>query len=248
MKTLNNQTALVTGGSRGIGRAIALAMAEEGANVAILYAGNETAAAQTVQEAEAFGVKALSYRCDVSSEQAVKETVDQVLKDFGRVDILVNNAGIVRDGFLLSMKEEAFDDVINTNLKGAFHLIRQLYSHMMRRKSGRIINISSIVGLNGNAAQANYAAAKAGIIGLTKSTAKELAARGVTCNAIAPGFIHSDMTDAMPEKARDAISSQIQMKRVGQPQDVAALAVFLAGPGASYITGEVIRVDGGLAM
>ena len=248
MKTLNNQTALVTGGSRGIGRAIALAMAEEGANVAILYAGNETAAAQTVQEAEAFGVKALSYRCDVSSEQAVKETVDQVLKDFGRVDILVNNAGIVRDGFLLSMKEEAFDDVINTNLKGAFHLIRQLYSHMMRRKSGRIINISSIVGLNGNAAQANYAAAKAGIIGLTKSTAKELAARGVTCNAIAPGFIHSDMTDAMPEKARDAISPQIPMKRVGQPQDVAALAVFLAGPGASYITGEVIRVDGGLAM
>ena len=248
MKTLNNQTALVTGGSRGIGRAIALAMAEEGANVAILYAGNETAAAQTVQEAEAFGVKALSYRCDVSSEQAVKETVDEVLKDFGRVDILVNNAGIVRDGFLLSMKEEAFDDVINTNLKGAFHLIRQLYSHMMRRKSGRIINISSIVGLNGNAAQANYAAAKAGIIGLTKSTAKELAARGVTCNAIAPGFIHSDMTDAMPEKARDGISSQIPMKRVGQPQDVAALAVFLAGPGASYITGEVIRVDGGLAM
>ena len=160
----------------------------------------------------------------------------------------MNNAGIVRDGFLLSMKEEAFDDVINTNLKGAFHLIRQLYSHMMRRKSGRIINISSIVGLNGNAAQANYAAAKAGIIGLTKSTAKELAARGVTCNAIAPGFIHSDMTDAMPEKARDAISSQIPMKRVGQPQDVAALAVFLAGPGASYITGEVIRVDGGLAM
>ena len=248
MKTLNNQTALVTGGSRGIGRAIALAMAEEGANVAILYAGNETAAAQTVQEAEAFGVKALSYRCDVSSEQAVKETVDQVLKDFGRVDILVNNAGIVRDGFLLSMKEEAFDDVINTNLKGPFHLIRQLYSHMMRRKSGRIINISSIVGLNGNAAQANYAAAKAGIIGLTKSTAKELAARGVTCNAIAPGFIHSDMTDAMQEKARDAISSQIPMKLVWQPQDVAALAVFLAGPGASYITGEVIRVDGGLAM
>ena len=248
MKTLNNQTAHVTGGSIGIGRAIALAMAEEGANVAILYAGNETAAAQTVQEAEAFGVKAVSYRCDVSSEQAVKETVDQVLKDFGRVDILVNNAGIVRDGFLLSMKEEAFDDVINTNLKGAFHLTRQLYSHMMRRKSGRIINISSIVGLNGNAAQANYAAAKAGVVGLTKSTAKELAARGVTCNAIAPGFIHSDMTDAMPEKARDAISSQIPMKRVGQPQDVAALAVFLAGPGASYITGEVIRVDGGLAM
>ena len=146
------------------------------------------------------------------------------------------------------MKEEAFDDVINTNLKGAFHMIRHLYSHMMRKRSGRIINISSIVGLTGNAAQANYAAAKAGMIGLTKSTAKELAGRGVTCNAIAPGYIQSDMTDAMPEKAKEAIASQIPMKRTGLPQDVANLAVFLAGPGASYITGEVIRVDGGLAM
>ena len=248
MKTLENMTAVVTGGSRGIGRAIALAMAQEGANVAILYAGNREAAEQTEQEIAQIGGKVRAYQCDVSSFEQTETITKQILDEFGQVDILVNNAGIVRDGFLLSMKEEAFDAVIDTNLKGAFHMIRHLYSHMMRKRSGRIINISSIVGLTGNAAQANYAAAKAGVIGLTKSTAKELAGRGVTCNAIAPGYIQSDMTDAMPEKAKEAITSQIPMKRTGLPQDVANLAVFLAGPGASYITGEVIRVDGGLAM
>ncbi len=248
MKTLENMTAVVTGGSRGIGRAIALAMAQEGANVAILYAGNREAAEQTEQEIAQIGGKVRAYQCDVSSFEQTETITKQILEEFGQVDILVNNAGIVRDGFLLSMKEEAFDAVIDTNLKGAFHMIRHLYSHMMRKRSGRIINISSIVGLTGNAAQANYAAAKAGVIGLTKSTAKELAGRGVTCNAIAPGYIQSDMTDAMPEKAKEAITSQIPMKRTGLPQDVANLAVFLAGPGASYITGEVIRVDGGLAM
>lgn len=248
MKTLENMTAVVTGGSRGIGRAIALAMAQEGANVAILYAGNREAAEQTEQEIAQIGGKVRAYQCDVSSFEQTETITKQILEEFGQVDILVNNAGIVRDGFLLSMKEEAFDAVIDTNLKGAFHMIRHLYSHMMRKRSGRIINISSIVGLTGNAAQANYAAAKAGVIGLTKSTAKELAGRGVTCNAIAPGYIQSDMTDAMPEKAKEAIASQIPMKRTGLPQDVANLAVFLAGPGASYITGEVIRVDGGLAM
>lgn len=248
MKTLENMTAVVTGGSRGIGRAIALAMAQEGANVAILYAGNREAAEQTEQEIAQIGGKVRAYQCDVSSFEETETITKQILEEFGQVDILVNNAGIVRDGFLLSMKEEAFDAVIDTNLKGAFHMIRHLYSHMMRKRSGRIINISSIVGLTGNAAQANYAAAKAGVIGLTKSTAKELAGRGVTCNAIAPGYIQSDMTDAMPEKAKEAITSQIPMKRTGLPQDVANLAVFLAGPGASYITGEVIRVDGGLAM
>lgn len=248
MKTLENMTAVVTGGSRGIGRAIALAMAQEGANVAILYAGNREAAEQTEQEIAQIGGKVRAYQCDVSSFEQTEMITKQILEEFGQVDILVNNAGIVRDGFLLSMKEEAFNAVIDTNLKGAFHMIRHLYSHMMRKRSGRIINISSIVGLTGNAAQANYAAAKAGVIGLTKSTAKELAGRGVTCNAIAPGYIQSDMTDAMPEKAKDAIASQIPMKRTGLPQDVANLAVFLAGPGASYITGEVIRVDGGLAM
>lgn len=248
MKTLENMTAVVTGGSRGIGRAIALAMAQEGANVAILYAGNREAAEKTEQEIAQLGGKVRAYQCDVSSFEETETVTKQILEEFGQVDILVNNAGIVRDGFLLSMKEEAFDAVIDTNLKGAFHMIRHLYSHMMRKRSGRIINISSIVGLTGNAAQANYAAAKAGVIGLTKSTAKELAGRGVTCNAIAPGYIQSDMTDAMPEKAKEAIASQIPMKRTGLPQDVANLAVFLAGPGASYITGEVIRVDGGLAM
>lgn len=248
MRTLENKTAVVTGGSRGIGHAIALAMAQEGANVAILYAGNREAAEKTEQEIAQIGGKVRAYQCDVSSFEETETVTKQILEEFGQVDILVNNAGIVRDGFLLSMKEEAFDDVINTNLKGAFHMIRHLYSHMMRKRSGRIINISSIVGLTGNAAQANYAAAKAGMIGLTKSTAKELAGRGVTCNAIAPGYIQSDMADAMPEKAKEAIASQIPMKRTGLPQDVANLAVFLAGPGASYITGEVIRVDGGLAM
>lgn len=248
MKTLENMTAVVTGGSRGIGRAIALAMAQEGANIAILYAGNREAAEKTEQEIAQLGGKVRAYQCDVSSFEETETVTKQILEEFGQVDILVNNAGIVRDGFLLSMKEEAFDAVIDTNLKGAFHMIRHLYSHMMRKRSGRIINISSIVGLTGNAAQANYAAAKAGVIGLTKSTAKELAGRGVTCNAIAPGYIQSDMTDAMPEKAKEAIASQIPMKRTGLPQDVANLAVFLAGPGASYITGEVIRVDGGLAM
>ena len=248
MKSLENKTALVTGGSRGIGRAIALAMAEEGANVAVLYAGNRAAAEETAAEIESRGVKAAVYQCDVACFEETEATVKAVLEQFGEVDILVNNAGIVRDGLLLRMKEEDFDAVLNTNLKGAYHMIRQLYSHMMRRKSGSIINISSVVGLTGNAAQANYAAAKAGLIGLTKSTAKELAGRGVTCNAIAPGYIQSDMTDALPEKAKEAISAQIPMKRTGLPQDVANLAVFLAGPGASYITGEVIRVDGGMAM
>ena len=248
MKTLENKTALVTGGSRGIGRAIALAMAEEGANIAVVFAGNREAAEKTAAEIAEKGVQARIYQCDVASAGETEAVVKQILDDFGGVDILVNNAGIVRDTLLLRMKEEDFDAVLNTNLKGAYHMIRQLYSHMMRKKSGSIINISSVVGLMGNAAQANYAAAKAGLIGLTKSTAKELASRGVTCNAIAPGYIRSDMTDALPEKAKEAIVSQIPMKHTGLPQDVANLAVFLAGPAASYITGEVIRVDGGMAM
>ena len=248
MKSLENKTALVTGGSRGIGRAIALAMAEEGANIAVVFAGNREAAEKTAAEIAEKGVQARVYQCDVASAGETEAVVKQILDDFGGVDILVNNAGIVRDTLLLRMKEEDFDAVLNTNLKGAYHMIRQLYSYMMRRKSGSIINISSVVGLMGNAAQANYAAAKAGLIGLTKSTAKELASRGVTCNAIAPGYIQSDMTDALPEKAKEAIVSQIPMKHTGLPQDVANLAVFLAGPAASYITGEVIRVDGGMAM
>ena len=246
--TFTGKNVLVTGGSRSIGAEICKVLAGYGLKVWINYRSKPEIADALKQEIESNGGKAAVIQFDATDEEGFLNAIKAIVESDGELSYLVNNAGIVRDGFLLSMKEEAFDDVINTNLKGAFHMIRHLYSHMMRKRSGRIINISSIVGLTGNAAQANYAAAKAGMIGLTKSTAKELAGRGVTCNAIAPGYIQSDMTDAMPEKAKEAIASQIPMKRTGLPQDVANLAVFLAGPGASYITGEVIRVDGGLAM
>lgn len=245
---LQGKTALITGASRGIGRAVAQKLASCGAQVAIVYAGNQGAAQQTVEEIEQNDAKAKAYCCDVSSFEATEVLVRQVLEDFGSVDILVNNAGIVRDGLILSMKEADFDSVINTNLKGAFNMTKHLYQHFMRRRSGRIINITSVIGLVGNAGQANYAAAKAGLIGLTKSTAKELAARGITCNAIAPGFIQSDMTDALADKTKEAIIGLIPSKKMGQPSDIAELVAFLSGDHASYITGEVIRVDGGMAM
>lgn len=245
---LQGQVAIVTGGSRGIGRAIALKLAENGANVAVVYAGNEQAAQEVCALAGNFSVTARAYRCDVSNFEATKSVVDQILADFGRIDILVNNAGITRDGLVLSMKEQDFDAVVATNLKGAFHMIKHCYSHFMRKRAGRIINISSVAGLTGNAGQANYAAAKAGLIGLTKTVAKELAGRGVTCNAIAPGFIETDMTAAVNDKAREAILSSVPMKRAGRPEEIAELAAFLAGDGAQYITGEVIRVDGGLCI
>ena len=245
---LKGKVAVITGGSRGIGRAIALKMAESGADVAILFAGNEDSARETCEQAEQFSVKAKAYRCDVSNFEATGKTVKQILSDFGQIDILVNNAGITKDGLVATMKPDDFNGVLQTNLNGAFHMIRHCYHHFIRKKGGRIINISSVAGLTGNPGQANYAAAKAGIIGLTKSVAKERASRGVTCNAIAPGFIDTDMTKAMPEKAREAILAGIPAKRAGTPEDVAALAAFLADDGASYITGEVIRVDGGLCM
>lgn len=246
---LEQKTALVTGASRGIGRAIACKLASQGADVAVVYAGNHEAAQQTVAHLAAeYGVKAKCYACDVASFDQTADLVKQVLEDFGRVDILVNNAGIVRDGLILSMKEEDFDAVISTNLKGAFHMTKHLYRHFMQRRSGRIINITSVIGLSGNAGQANYAAAKAGLIGLTKSTAKELAARGITCNAIAPGFIQTDMTDALSDKVKEATLQAIPMKKMGSAEDVANLAAFLAGDCGAYITGEVIRVDGGLCM
>lgn len=248
MLDLSNKNAIVTGASRGIGKAVAVKLASLGANIAVVYAGNAEKAAETVSEIEALGVKAKAYCCDVSSFDAAKELVAAVIEDFGGVDILVNNAGIVKDCLVLSMKEEDFDKVINVNLKGTFNMIKNVYQHMMKKRRGRIINLSSVVGLNGNAGQANYAAAKAGIIGMTKSVAKELAARGVTVNAIAPGFIDTDMTSALSDKSKEAILGAIPVKKMGNPNDIANAVAFLASDEAAYITGEVLRVDGGMAM
>ena len=243
---MNGKVALVTGGSRGIGKAIALKLAGLGANVAIFYAGNADAAAETVREIEALGVKGLAVQCDVSDFDQVAAAVAQVKEALGSVDILVNNAGITRDKLALRMSPEDFDRVVSVNLNGVFHTIRALYADFMRRRSGRIINIASIAGVMGNAGQANYAASKAGVIGLTKSIARELAPRGITCNAIAPGFIETDMTAGMNQDAFAAMTKNIPLGRVGQPGDVAELAAFLAGDAAGYITGTVIHVDGGL--
>ncbi len=245
---LQNKTAIITGGSRGIGRAIAEEFARFGANVAVVYAGNREAALETCVRLGEYGVQAREYQCDVSDFCETEELVRRVIEDFGSVDILVNNAGIVKDGLILSMKEEDFDRVISTNLKGAFHMTKHLFSHFMKKRAGRIVNIASVVGLTGNAGQANYAAAKAGLIGFTKSTARELAGRGVTCNAIAPGFIETDMTAALSDKVKEKILGGIPMKRPGRPEDVARLAAFLASDSAAYITGEVIRVDGGMCI
>ena len=245
---LEGKVALVTGGSRGVGRAIALKFAAEGADVAILYAGNTTAAGETALEIEKLGRRALVLRCDVSDAAAVDAAVKETIGALGGIDILVNNAGIVRDKLVLSMKREDFDAVVDTNLGGCFNTVKACYSHFMKKRAGRIINISSVVGLMGNAGQANYAAAKAGLIGLTKSVAKELAARGVTCNAIAPGFIETEMTDELSEKAREAMLGLIPAKRAGSAEEVANAALFLASDLAAYITGEVLRVDGGMCM
>lgn len=245
---LKGKTAVVTGGSRGIGKAIALHFAAQGANVAILYAGN-TAAAQTAEEELlALGVRAKAYQCDVSDFESCKTICKQITQELGPVDILVNNAGIVRDKLVPLMKEDDFDAVLATNLKGAFNMTKNLYSNFIRKKSGRIINITSVVGLMGNPGQANYAAAKAGLIGFSKSVAKELAGKNVTCNCIAPGFIETDMTANLDEKTRSFYEKNIPLGHMGQAADIANLAAFLASDLAGYITGEVIRVDGGLCM
>ena len=245
---LKDKVALVTGGSRGLGRAIALKLAENGASVTIFYAGNAQKAAETVAEAEALGAKARAYQVNVADFAAVEEAVKAVKADFGSVDILVNNAGITRDKLTMRMSAEDFDDVLSVNLNGAFHTIRALYSDFVRRRSGRIINITSVSGLMGNPGQANYAASKAGLVGLTKTIAKELAGRGITCNAIAPGFIETDMTAAMNEGALTKALELVPMKRMGQPEDIANAVLFLAGDTAAYITGTVLQVDGGLYM
>ena len=243
---LNNKTALITGASRGIGRAIALDMARNGANVAICYSSNDAAAEAVCEEIRALGRDAEAYRCDVSNFQQCADTVKGAIARFGKLDILVNNAGITKDNLLLMMKEDEFDNVIATNLKGAFNMMKHVGAHFLKQKQGTIINISSVSGLMGNAGQINYAAAKAGVVGMTKTAAKELAARGITCNAIAPGFIATDMTDKLSDKQKEAVVGAIPLKRMGAPEDIAHLAVFLASPYAAYITGEVIKVDGGI--
>ena len=243
---LNEKVAVVTGGSRGIGRAVCIELAKQGASVAVIYAGNTEKANETIAELEALGAKAKAYRCSVESFEETSGTVSEIVKDFGKMDILVNNAGITRDKLVLSMKEQDFDDVIDVNLKGVFNMIRQVYPLFARQRSGKIVNISSVSGLMGNAGQVNYSASKAGIIGLTKSVAKELAGRGICCNAIAPGFISTDMTEKFTDNKE--LLNAIPMKRMGKPEEVASLAAFLASEQANYITGEVIRIDGGLAM
>ena len=242
------KVALVTGGSRGIGRAICVELARLGANVALCYAGNAQSAEETVSACEAFGVKALAVQCDVSDAQAVAGLVDAAIKEFGRIDILVNNAGITRDGLLMTMKEENFDAVLDTNLKGAFLCMKAVTRPMMKQRYGRIVNLSSVVGLHGNAGQVNYAASKAGVIGMTKSAAKELATRGITVNAVAPGFIDTDMTAALPENARMGLLSTIPAGRLGAAEEVAKVVAFLASDEAAYVTGQVLAVDGGMSM
>ena len=242
------KTAVVTGGSRGLGRAVCLELARGGANVALCCAGNEAAASETVTACEALGAKALAVRCNVADAGEVKALMDAALQSFGRIDILVNNAGITRDGLLMMMKEDDFDAVLDTNLKGTFLAMRAVARTMVKQRYGRIVNLSSVVGLRGNAGQVNYAASKAGVIGMTKSLAKELAGRNITVNAVAPGFIETDMTAALPEAARAAALGAIPMARLGAPEDVARAVAFLASDEAAYITGQVLAVDGGMSM
>ncbi|AKP46826.1 MULTISPECIES: 3-oxoacyl-[acyl-carrier-protein] reductase [Bacillus] len=245
---LEGKVALVTGASRGIGREIALEFAREGADVAVNYAGSEEKAREVAEEIKAMGRKALLVQCDVSDSQAVQDMIKSVVDYFGGLDILVNNAGITRDNLILRMKEEEWDAVINTNLKGVFLCTKAAARAMMKKRSGRIINISSIVGITGNPGQANYVAAKSGVIGLTKTTAKEFASRGITVNAIAPGFISTDMTEDLPEEVKEAMIKQVPLARIGEPKEIARVALFLASPDSSYMTGQILRVDGGMGM
>lgn len=245
---LTGKVALVTGASRGIGRAIALHLAEHGADVAVNYAGSEAAAGEVVAAIEAMGRKAIKLRADVSSYQEAEDLVKQTIEKFGKIDILVNNAGITRDNLIMRMKEEEFDQVIATNLKGVFNCVKAVTRPMMKQRFGRIINISSVVGVLGNPGQANYVAAKAGVIGLTKATAKELSSRGITVNAVAPGFIETDMTDKLSGETREQMLKQIPLERLGQPEEIAKVVRFLASDDASYMTGQTLHVDGGMYM
>ena len=245
---LDGKVALVTGASRGIGRAVAIALAKAGALVAVNYAGNVKAAEEVQQIITQAGGKAILVQGDVAQAEVVDEMMKTVMDEFGRIDILVNNAGITRDGLLMRMKECDWDAVIDTNLKGIFHCTKAAAKHMMKARSGRIINMTSVVGLIGNAGQTNYAAAEAGVTGFSKSVAKELASRGITVNMVAPGFIDTDMTAVLPEKIREEMVKGIPLGRMGTPEEVAEAVLFLASDQASYITGQIINLDGGMVM
>ncbi|MEH7353078.1 3-oxoacyl-[acyl-carrier-protein] reductase [Neobacillus drentensis] len=245
---LTGKAVLVTGASRGIGREIALELARQGANVAVNFSGSEAKANEVVDEIKTLGRDAFSVKCNVANAEEVGEMVKAAIDRFGKLDILVNNAGITKDNLLMRMKEEEWDDVININLKGVFLCTKAVTRQMMKQRVGRIINIASIVGVSGNPGQANYVAAKAGVIGLTKTTAKELASRNITVNAIAPGFITTDMTDKLPEEVKAEMLKQIPLGRLGEPKDIAKMTAFLASDDSSYITGQTFHIDGGMVM
>ncbi|OAS83369.1 MULTISPECIES: 3-oxoacyl-[acyl-carrier-protein] reductase [Metabacillus] len=245
---LENKVALVTGASRGIGKAIALELAKNGASVAVNYAGSEAKANEVVDDIKANGGNAFAIKADVSNTEDVQNMIKEVISQFGQLDILVNNAGITRDNLLMRMKDAEWDDVINTNLKGVFLCTKGVTRQMMKQRSGRIINITSVVGVSGNAGQANYVAAKAGVIGLTKTTAKELASRNITVNAVAPGFITTDMTDELSEEMKAEMLKQIPLAKLGEPSDIANIVTFLASEKSKYITGQTMHVNGGMVM
>lgn len=243
-----DKVAVVTGASRGIGAEIAKTLAKEGAKVVVNYSGSEAKAKEVVAEIEALGSEAIAVRADVSNSEDVKAMMDQTIETFGKIDFLVNNAGITRDNLLMRMKEDEWDDVMNINLKGVFVCTKAVTRQMMRQRSGKIVNVASIVGVAGNPGQANYVAAKAGVIGLTKTTAQELASRNILVNAVAPGFITTDMTEALPEEAKEGMLRMIPLKRLGEPEHVAKTVAFLLSDDANYITGQTIHIDGGMVM
>lgn len=245
---LEGKVALVTGAGRGIGRAIAVALAKKGAFVIVNYNGSEQRAGETVEEIYVAGSRGIAYKCDVADYTACGEMIAALVKEYGHIDILVNNAGITRDNLLVKMSEEDFDRVVDVNLKGCFNTMKYLSRQFLKQRSGKIINITSVAGIVGNPGQANYCASKAGVIGLTKSAARELGSRGITVNAVAPGLIETEMTEKLTESAKEALQGQILLKRIGQAEDVAETVVFLASKAADYITGQVINVDGGMAL
>ena len=245
---LTGKVALVTGASRGIGQATAIDLAKAGADIVVNFIGNEAVAQKTVEAIEALGRKVIKIKADVGNAEDVQAMVDEAIAAFGHIDILVNNAGITRDGLLIRMKDSDWDDVLNINLKGVYLVTKAVAKLMVKQRAGRIINMTSVSGVTGNVGQANYAAAKAGVIGFTKTCAKELAARGITVNAVAPGFIETAMTDVLPEKIKEGIAATVPFGRMGQPEEIASVVTFLASDFASYITGQVLNVDGGMVM